>query len=191
MATSNVRTPWQDRAEFEKLAGRQSDVQDVIAQLRNALSPTELKKASIYSPDWARYGYAAVDPDTKTFVEPTMYRNKQYTGAMQKQLSAALNEDAINKAAMELFSPYTPPTTAPSKVPSAPRPRVPGYKLPAAGLSGAIGVLLDLLSYSGDTNSNEAEQLQSKRGPDYSNKADYEALLQQVLQSGSANIPKP
>lgn len=188
--TTNVRTPWQDLAEFQKLGGRQSDVQDVIQQLQGALDPTNLRKATPYSPEWAKYGYAAVDPGTKTFVEPTMYANKQYAGSMQKQLSSALNEDAINRAAMELFSPYTPPIPKPDKAPSVPRPRTPGSKIPAMGAAGVIGVLLDLLSYTGSTNANESEQLQSKRGAELTNKPEYEALLQQLLQSGNATFPK-
>jgi len=191
MATSNLRTPWQDRAEFEKLLGRQADVQDVIAQLQNALAPENLRKASNYGPDWTRYGYAAVDPGTKEFVDPTLYKNKQYIGPMQKQLSSALSEDAINQAALELFSPYTPPAAKPLKYPTSPRPRVPvTTKLPVLGISGVIGVLLDLLSYSADTNAGEDKRLKDARGLEFTNRPEYEALLQQAIQSGNATPPK-
>lgn len=188
MATQNQRTPWQNRAEYEKLAGRQVDVQDVIAQLRDALDPANLEVAHPgYSPEWAKYGHPAVDPTTKTFVQPTMYRNQQYEGSMKKQLSAALSEDAINRAAMELFAPYTP---AAPRQPRTARPQTP-TKPPGVGMgaAGVIGVLLDLLSYSGDTNSNESEALAKKQPPTATNRPEYEALLQQVLNSGTATFP--
>lgn len=183
MATSNVRTPWQDLGSAQKAAGRVSDLEDVIAQLSTALEPGNLRKASPMSPDWARYGYAAVDPTTKTFVQPTMYNNKQYVGSMQKQLSSALHEKAITDAALELFSPYNPPAVK--------QPRIPGVTRPAGKLvggAGLAGLLLDLLTYSGDTNANEAEDLTAKRGPEYTNKPEYDRLLQQALQQLQGRI---
>lgn len=68
--------------------------------------------------------------------------------------------------------------------------RVP-IKSPTAGvgLSGAIGVLLDLLTYSGDTNSNESAELSNRQSAPATNRPEYEALLNQVLNSGNATFP--
>lgn len=177
------RTPWENRAEFEKLAGRQADLGDVLDQLRNGMDPRQLQKARPNGPDWSRFGYAAVEPDKSPFVQPTVYKNKQYLGAMQKQMSAALSEDAINRAAMEMFSPYTEPPTRRPRVPKAPG------TMDMMKRVSPVAAALDLLSYTGDTNSNEAMELQNRRGPAYSNRGEYDAMLQSVLNSGNARMP--
>lgn len=193
MATTNVRTPWQDLAQYQQIAGRQLDVEDVIAQLQEALKPANLSQNSPKSPPWAQFGHAAVDPYHTTFVEPTMYSNAQYKGQMQKQLSAALSEQAINNAAMELFSPYTPPAARTPGNASPRLPSIPGTPggVPKSAILGPLSILVDLLTHSGDTNSNEKDKLAEKQGPAYTNKPEYEKLLQQALQQLQSGGGKP
>lgn len=60
----------------------------------------------------------------------------------------------------------------------------------AAGTNPVL-LLIDLLTRTTDLNPNEQEQLTKLRGADFTNKPEYESLLQQVIQQQATGAIKP
>ncbi len=100
-----------------------------------------------------------------------------------KELYAARQPAAI-AALLDGISLDLPPH--PPAAPAAPVTRPPA-RMPISGAAGLAGLLVDLLTYSGDTNSNEDEKLKEKRGPGYSNRPAYQEELQKALQQLQGN----
>lgn len=155
-------TPWSNQASHVQSASRVDELDAIIADLTDALTPENLMRTHAGTPDWARKGVSVTHPGKSAFVQPSLYSNWQYQDVLQNQLRAASHERPIAEAAAALFAPYQPNAPA---VPSGklPRPRVtPG----AAGASATVmGLLTELLGYHGPLNSGEQEQLDKIHGP--------------------------
>ena len=140
------------------------------------------------APSWQAHTVTAAGPRVGATVN-SMLENLEVTptSEIRKELTRLKHQEVIAKAAQAMYRgngyKVTPAVEGPFYGRS---PAMPGA-MPAAKSTalGPIGVLLDLLTRTTDLNSNEDAELAKQLGPAYSNKAEYERLLQQALQQNS------
>lgn len=139
------------------------------------------------APSWQAHTVTAAGPRVGATVN-SMLENLEVTptSALHKELTRLKHQQVIAEAANAWYRgdgfKVMPAVEGPFRSPTTP---APAGASPKSSVLGPISLLLDLMTRTTDLNSNEDAELAKQRGPAYSNKAEYERLLQQVLQQNS------
>lgn len=206
MPKTNFEPNLTKMAEARKAYTANAELQYVLEDLVDFFSKARLDKnmnqLPAGAPDWRRYAHVGtLSPHHIMGVATDTLDNEAIpVEQLQRRLKLAKYEQELNKLAeafsrpvnnipARLYNPGIPELyTAASKAPAPATANTKHATGGSMGIAGKLGVLLDLLTYSGETNSNNDAELAAKRGPAYSNKSEYSNLLQQLLQQ---NNPLP
>lgn len=156
---------------------RADQLRDIILQLTDPMTLSAADQPS--QNPFNLYGATRTSVDNGVR-NSSMYYNQEPLRKIQQGLTSAKTEEEVVRAALAMFGSERPVQITPAI--SGP---YRAEKLPTGNLIGKIGTLIDLLTYSPALNTGESTELAGKRGPEYTNRPEYEALLQQVLQSNA------
>lgn len=161
-----MSSPWSDPEMFVQALERLGALEDVIGDLDNPVI-RDLREPSFLTKGTTRTVPLDLNGNSKGPRIPSLYHSDpEYLRTIQQQATAAraerqiarasalLHGDLTEEALDELIKPRNPGWAPPSDS----KPRV-----PAARLAGIAGLLLELLTRSGELNTNETEELKRRR----------------------------